>query len=387
MSLFRPETRADGWDPLRAFNVASGDGSPFGGSVSSALSLVPLFAATSLIADSLCVMPCHTYRDKLRLKPQPQLTANPHPNPAFTRAEWMHQFSTSYLLRGNAYGVIVAIDSQGFATKIQWLNPDGVDVDERGSTPVYYSGGIEIDPATMVHIPWYPQPGSIVGLSPVGQFKAQIEMGHAAQRFGRNWFRNGSTPSGHLKYGAGTLTPEQSTFVKSRFKAAVAHNDVFVSGKDWDWTAMSVKPEEAQFLQTIKAGANEMAAIYKVSPDDIGGEAASSLTYSTVEMNQLKFQTRALQPIFTRLEMHMTRLRPGDQYVKFNPDAMVRTDLLTRMQAHKIALETGLETHPEGRALEDKPPLTAAEMTAWQKYAAASKPAPKTTTEGGAQNA
>lgn len=390
MSLFRKtELRSDPWEPLRGFDVG-GVGSPLGNSTTAALQLIPLYSATSLIADSLSIMPCHTFRDKAKLDPQPALTVNPHINPVFTRAEWVHQFATSYLLRGNSYGIITAIDNQGFATKVAWLNPDNVSVDESGRLPEYYYNGQHIDRATLIHIPWYPQIGSVVGLSPVGQFKVQIETGQSAVKFGRDWFRNGSTPSGHLKYGAGTLNPEQSSYVKSRFQAAVARNEVFVSGKDWDWTAMSVKPEEAQFLQTIKATANQIAAIYKVPPEDIGGDSGgSSLTYATVELNQIKLNVRALQPIFTRLEMHMTRLRPGNQYVKFNPDSQIRTDLLTRMQAHKIALDTGLETLPEGRALEDKAPLTAAEYKAWEKYKATAKPAPAApnNNEGGAQNA
>jgi HK97 family phage portal protein len=391
MSLFRnTENRSDPWEPLRSFDTAYGDGGSLNSNTSAALQLIPMFAATSLISDSLAILPCSAYRDKRKLDPQPMLCTNPHVNPIFTRAEWVHQFSTSYLLRGNAYGIITAIDATGFATKVAWLNPDGVTVDESGAMPVYYYGSKELDPGTLIHIPWYPQPGSIVGLSPVGYFKMQIETGSQAVKYGRNWFRGGSTPSGHLKYAAGTLTPEQSGYVKTRFKAAVANNDIFVSGKDWDWKALSVNPDEAQFLQTIKATANQIAAIYKVAPEDIGGEAGSSMTYATVEMNQLKFQTRALQPIFTRLEMHMNRLLPGKQYVKFNADALVRTDLLTRMQAHKIALDTGLETHAEGRAIEDRPPLSPAEQKAWEKYKETTKTtaaAAEPNNKGGAQNA
>jgi HK97 family phage portal protein len=242
---------------------------------------------------------------------------------------------------------------------------------------------------TVVHIPWYPQLGSVVGLSPVAAFKATIETGLHAVDYGRNWFRNGSVPSGHLKYAQGKLTPDQSAYVKSRFKAAVADNDIFVSGNDWSWENLSVKPEEAQFLQTIKAGANQIAAIYKVNPEDIGGEAGSSLTYSTVELNQIKYQTRALQPIFTRLETHISRLMPNFQYAKFNPDAIIRVDIKTRMEAHEIALRTGMETQAEGRALEDKAPLTAAEFKAWKEnYSKAPTPAPAAApanpTQGGA---
>jgi hypothetical protein len=46
-------------------------------------------------------------------------------------------------------------------------------------------------------------------------------------------------------------------------------------------------------------------------------------------------------------------------------DAGIRADTLTRMQAHEIALRTGIETQDEARAVEDKPPLTPDEAAAW----------------------
>jgi HK97 family phage portal protein len=211
----------------------------------------------------------------------------------------------------------------------------------------------------------------------VALFKTQIETGNYAAGYGNNWFRDGARPSGHFKYANGPIDPKDAAEIKARFKAAVSNNDFFVSGSDWSWETLSVAPAEAEFLQTIKATANQIAAIFRVNPEDIGGEAGSSLTYETLELNQINFQTRTLQPIFTRFEHHINRTFPGAQYIKFNPDAIVRTDLRTRMEAHKIGLEIGLETHAEGRALEDKAPLTASEKKAWMEYLAAIKPKPE----------
>jgi HK97 family phage portal protein len=371
MSLFRKmERRTLDGSSLSGF--ARGTSPLLGNSAKSALRLVPLYSATGMIADSISILPMAAYETtsggRRKLTPQPELVWAPHPNPVFTRVEWLHQFATSFLLRGNAYGLITAVDQAGNPKKVHWMSPDSVKVDESAGIPKYYYNDKPLDLATVLHIPWYPAPGSVVGLSPIGQFKMQIETGYAAGKYGNDWFRNGSMPSGHLKYSASTLDNTQSARIKAKFKEAVEGNDVFVSGNDWDWTAMSVKPDEAQFLQTIKATANQFAAIYRVDPQDIGGESGSSMTYSTLEMNQIKFQTRALQPIFTRLEHHLSRLLPNFQYIKFNPDAIVRTDLKTRMEAHEIALRIGMETQPEGRELEDRPPLTSQEQADWLKF-------------------
>lgn len=377
MSLFRRsgmETRSssDGW--LGVFGTGKG----LDGSMKSALRLVPLYAATSLIADSISIMPVSEYEStggsKMKAKQQSQLMINPHPAPTMTRIEWLHQFTSSFLLRGNSYGLITAVDSSGIPSKIAWLHPDAVQVDESGFLPLYRYNGETLDPSTVLHIPWYPMPGSVVGLSPISQFRQMLETGSMAEQYGKEWFSNGSTPSGHLKYNKGPLEGSDAAKVKSRFKQAVAGNDIFVSGSDWDWAALSVAPDEAQFLETIKATANQIAAIYRVDPSDIGGEAGNSLTYSTLEMNQIKFQTRALQPIFTRLEHHITRLLPEYHYMKFNPDALVRTDIKTRTEVNKTNLEIGLLTQDEGRELEERPILTDKQKQDWQKHYGKNKP-------------
>lgn len=376
MSLFRKTESRDaaGWEALRTF--ATGGGPLLGSGTKNALRLIPLYAATSLIADQFSLLPMTGYDTvngrKTRLDPQPLLCTDPHVNPVFTRVEWLHQYAVSRLLRGNAYGVVTAIDQFGTPTKIAWLNPDNVRVDESGPVPQYFHNEELLDINTVLHIPWYPAPGSIVGLSPVSHFRSQIETGMAANDYGNKWFRNGATPSGHLKYtgkvNGGTLSNAQSAQVKERFKATIAGNDFFVSGSDWDWKALSVSAEDAQFLQTIKATANQIAAIFHVDPEDIGGEAGSSMTYSTLELNQIKFQVRAQQPLMTALEAHVKRILPGTQYVKLNADAMIRTESKVRAEVHEINLRTGMETQDEGRALEDKAPHTPAEREQWLQY-------------------
>lgn len=370
MSFWRPEKRdIPASAPLRAW--AAGDVDLGASGINGALRLVPVYAAVSLIADSVSIMPAHVYElgpggRKVVVDQQPMIVTAPHPNPLFTRIEWVQQYCVSLLLRGNAYGYTIQ-DEGGFPGKVAWLNPDEVRVDEKvDGLPKYFHREKPLDPGRLIHIPWFPKPGSVVGLSPIGQFKEQFERGTLANNYGRNWFRSSGVPKGHLKFGAGPLDNEQAAIAKDRFKAAVSGGDIFVSGNDWEWKGLAVAPNEAQFLETIQAGATEIAAIFKVSPEDIGGSSGNSLTYSTLELNQLKLQVRALQPVFTRLEQHVTRVLPDNRYFKFNPDAIVRTDIKARMEAHEIALRTGMETQDEGRALEDRAPLTKKQREDWQ---------------------
>jgi HK97 family phage portal protein len=131
----------------------------------------------------------------------------------------------------------------------------------------------------------------------------------------------------------------------------------FVTGKDWKLDVISLPADDAGFVASAKLNATQIASIYGVPPDMIGGESSSSLTYSTVELNQIQFVTNTLRPWLVRLETAFSSLLPKPQYVKFNVDAMIRADTKSRWEVHQIARTIGAESIDEIRALEELPPL------------------------------
>lgn len=370
--FFGNESRAIGSPTDGVLGSFASDGGLTSRSMKSSLRVVPVYAATSLIADSLAVTPLAAYQRTPsggRISPakQPGLVTDPNPNLLGTRIDWLHQCVTSLKLRGNAFGQVIDWDASG-VSKVQWLNPDSVRVDESGAVPVYYNNNQRLETAAVVHIAEYVLPGSVVGLSPIEQFRAQIEMAQDAQRFGSNVFRKSGVPSGHLKNSKQQLSALEAGVVKSRFKSSVANGDVFVSGNDWDYNKLGLTMADVQFLESIKATANQIAAIYRVPPEEIGGETGSSLTYSTEELNQQKFIRRALQPTAVRIESHLNRLLNPGLYVKFNLNASARGDLKMRMDAYKIGLEIGAYTLEQVRDFEDFEMLTKAEVDQWQTW-------------------
>jgi len=367
VSLFfgSPETRA--LDDVGFF----GDDVTLGGGMKGALRLIPVYAATSLIADSLSTLPFHAFQDtadggRMKLATQPRLVAAPQVTGG--RIAWVHQAVVSMLLRGNAYGYITRFDSLAYAEQVVWLHPDRVSVDETKSLPAYRYKGQLLDPARVVHIPAFTVPGSCVGLSPIALFAEQFLKSVRAQRFASDFLRRGVAPPGILRNKAKVLEAGDTAIAKRRFKEAVAGRDIFVTGNDWEWESLTVSAGEAMFLEAIEAGATEIAAIFRVAPEDIGGKTGHSRQYSTLVMEMQKFSSRTLLPWTARLEEAISeRMRPGT-YARFNLDAIARADLKTRMETHEIALRTGMETLDEGRALEEKPPLTADQLAQWQSF-------------------
>lgn len=348
-----------------------------GASLQSALRLIPLYSAVGMVTNSISTTPWHSYTrtaegGRIRSPRQPGLLTDPAPF-GLGRVAWLSQCVMSLLLRGNAFGLIAAVDAQGVPAKVKWLHPDAVRVDETEAQPRFLVGGRDITDL-MMHIPGIPMAGSIVGLAPVTMFRKQIELGLRAGDLAHRWYADGTSPTGILKNAERTLSAAEAAHAKERLKSALSEHDVMVIGKDWGYEPLTASPADAQFVEAIEATANQFAAVYQVPPEDIGGKASSSMTYATLEMNMIRYTQRAVLPWSTRIENAIDRWLPADQYVKFNLDSLARADLKTRMEAHAIALDIGVETLDEARALEDKAPLTPEQLVAWQEHYVVPRP-------------
>lgn len=357
--LFRREEQRN----ISYQDVWGSGGSPLTArTASKALTLIPVYAATALIADQLAVAPLQLFEKGSngvpRQLPPPSLITNPGFG-GIDAYSWKFQAFTSVLLQGNAYGYVLTWKA-GVPATVLWLRPEDVTVIEDTDVPAkFYWRGALIPRQDLIHVPGYVTPSSVKGLSPISLFRTQVETGLEAQNFAQKFFRRGTVPSGQLKNTAKRLTSEQATSARDRFVASVSEQKPFVTGADWQYTPLTLPQADIAFLSGIRATAGQIASAYRVPPEDLGGEGnGSSLTYKNLEQDQIKFSVRTLAPWATRFETVINRYLPPNQYVKFNLDASARADLLTRYQAHQTAIGSGFETLDEVRALEDREPLT-----------------------------
>lgn len=346
-----------------------GSGSSFVGG-KSALRLVPVFAAVSLIADSFSSMPEGCYRgDGATRQAAPMPDWLKKPDPRMSKFDWSYQFVTSLKLRGNAYGLVLGA---GEPTGIRWLNPDKIRVDEdtEPGVPIYWHDN-HAKPLTLhsmggqlVHVRDFVQPGSVKGLSPIAQFKQVWETAHYAVGYGHDWFEKSGRPPA-LLMAKTSLKPGDAAEATKLFRQAAAEGLVALD-QDWDYKTLTVAPEEAQFLATIKASATLIANIFRVPPEDIGGEVGSSRTYGNREADAERFNVRTMLPLVTRYELALSELL-DPAYVKRNMDVLSRPSLMDRSRAYTENLRNGSITLGEVRALEDRPPLSEAEIDFWQE--------------------
>jgi HK97 family phage portal protein len=324
-----------------------------------ALRLSAVWACVRLLADTVSTLPVDVYRkgDPDRQIPTPALLAQP--SDAFGLIEWLHAVMTSLCLRGNAYGVITGrTGAAGWPSQVELVSPDVVTVARTDTGIAYQIGGTDYPREDVFHVRAFTVPGNLVGLSPVEYARQSIGLGLAAESFGARFFGDNATPSGVL-ISKGPLTAENAQTLKARWRAAhQGRRELAVLTGDVEFKPITITPNESQFVETQRFTVAQIARLFGVPPEMIGGEAGGSLTYANVEQRALDFATFALGPWVARIEAALSSLLPRGQIVKLNTGALLRADLLTRYQAHEIGIRSGFLTIDEARALENRPPMT-----------------------------
>jgi len=325
---------------------------------------VAVWAAVSLIASLGSSLPIDVYR----VGP----ASDPIPTPAwlldiggdgYGTADWMYQLFVSWCLRGNGYGKVLGRSPQGYNTTVSLYNPDDVTVRvDQDGTVHWKVSGTEVPASSMWHTRAYTMPGLMIGLSPIGYHAVTVGLGFAAQNFGLQFFQNGG-PSSLLTNTETDLNATTAQTVKERFIAAMNNRrEPVVLGKGWEWKSISIAPEESQFLETQRYTSAETARIYGPGmPEILGYPTGDPLTYATVEGRSLHLLTYTLDPWLTRMERVLSTFTPNTQVVKLNRGAFLRPDTLARYRAHAIAIASHWMAPSEVRAIEDMPPMTAAQ--------------------------
>jgi HK97 family phage portal protein len=324
-----------------------------------ALALTPVFAAIRHITDLGSTLPLKSYRkigDSRQPMPSlPRLFADLETDGLLI--PWLSQGISSLAIRGNAVGLKAATDGFGFPTNVAWVSMDRVHVDDSLGSGQWYIDGRKVPRLDLVHIPWITIPGRTLGLSPIEYYALTINSGLDAQQYGLDWFKNGGVPPGTFKNIAKTVTTDDGEKIADRLASAIRRGRPLVHGNDWEFTPITIPPEQAQFIETQKLTANQVAAIYGINPAEVGGSPPDGLTYSNEDHRQTSQRLANIRPYLVRFERAFASWLPDRQYVKFNGDAIVRADILTRHQVYKIQNEIGLLTVNEQRALEDLPPV------------------------------
>ncbi len=328
----------------------------------SALRFSAVWAALRLRSDLISTLPVDVFRHV----PGGQVEAPAsrlfrRPAEGMLWPEWVYSTQMDLDRYGNAFGLIEATES-GYPVQIEPWAAGEVTVRFEGRRIVrYVYDRQEFDPSQVWHERQYTVAGMRVGLSPIAYAAWTVGAALSAQEFSLDWFANGASPSGTLRHTEeANLDPRVLEAAKARFKVATANRDLFVTGKEWEFTPQAIDANSAQFLQAQGHSAVDVARFIGVPATAIDAAVSGqALTYANLTMQQLHLLVNFLTAPIVRREWALTfNALPQPRFVKFNTDALLRLDPTGRVELLSKQIDAWLMDPDEGRALNNLPPLT-----------------------------
>lgn len=198
------------------------------------------------------------------------------------------------------------------------------------------------------------------GLSPLTECRLAVSGLLAAETHGRATFQNGAHPSGVVEYPEIMDDAEyarlQEDFDRNWNGERAGRTLILEGGAKFVPIAISNK--DAQFLEARQAGKSEICGIFRVPPHMVGDLTRS--TNNNIEHQGIEWVMWSLLPLARRVETSWNAdpdMLSGGVYLEFNVDSVIRGDFKTRMEGYGKAIERGILTPNEVRAMENRPPM------------------------------
>ena len=332
--------------------------------------VVAYAAAVNLLATVVASLPLEVFTGRGREQrpaPAPAWLDDPA-GERYGLEDWLKQWMLSAAYTGNTVLEISQRDGNGLPRVLSIVDFHKVRVESREGQRTWYVGSKAIDRDNIVHYRRWPQPGKLWGQSPIERHAATFGVALSSERFGYQWFAEGAHPSQVLTTDQ-PIDSDTAAAIKARMlDSLTGSRGPAVLGSGLKLEQFQVAPEESQFLQTQEFTAAQVCRILGPGIAEIlGYSTGDSMTYKNREQLALDLLSYAIDPWLVDLERQLSRLlnTPGiptmaGRWVRFNRNALLRTDLLTRYQAHRIALGPmePWQTVNEVRDTEDEQPVS-----------------------------
>lgn len=347
-----------------------------------ALNEVVTYTCIKILSETMGKLPCKIYQDSGGIKKAADHYLYPllklRPNPFMSTSDFWKCVETLRNIYGNSYVWIDFIQSGQYAGLIQGLYPLDptkmeIWIDDEGlissKDTIWYvytdNAGVrhKLQSYDLLHFKSLTTDG-IVGISPIQVLQGAINTSGSAVEFLKNSIQNGMQTAGIINY-TGDLSPEAEGVFRNKFEQMANGlknaNRVSLLPYGYTFQPLALKLTDAQFLENTKYSAQQISAAFGIKLHQLNELVKSSYS-STSEANR-EFYSDTMMAILTMYEQESTyklfttaEIKQG-YYMKFNADVMLRGDTKSRIETYTAAVQNGIKTPNECRALEEDPPL------------------------------
>jgi HK97 family phage portal protein len=319
-----------------------------------AMRLSTMFACIKVISEDLSSLPLSIWqrmpddsvRDAREHKLYPLLHDQPNDN--MTSVTFRAVLIASVLAWGNAFALIRR-DKASRARSLQPLAPDKTSAvftnGKLGFATTQTEDGQPryIAAEDMLHVIGTSFDG-ITGLSPVQTCKNAFGLSIAAEKFGAQFFGNGSRATGVVSHPA-QLNAEAYANLKKSIREWATGEDALrpiVLEEGMKWEQLSVNPNDAQFLETRQFQRAEIAALYRV-PLHLLQDLQRS-TNNNIEHQGIDYSKFCLKPLAVKIEQELNRklLSNGPFFAEHDMNDLSRGDFASQTEGFMVLRNGGV---------------------------------------------
>lgn len=204
---------------------------------------------------------------------------------------------------------------------------------------------------------------SLRGKSPIELHKQAFGLAKSAENYGASFFGSGGHLSGVLKVDK-ELTDEQYQALKSswnmNYHGAKSKHATAILEHGIEYERFGIPPDQAQFIETRKIQAAEIARIFGVPSSILGLE--SNLNYNSVEQQNIFYSTYTISPKVAQIENELrqkllVRRERKSLQIEFDLSTLMRGDLSSRAKYISTMIRDGVLTIDEARKIEGLNPV------------------------------
>ena len=325
----------------------------------SALSVPGVWRGVNLIASAIAGLPIDAIRGGQVIPTPPILS---RPNPPETRFTTIQAAIACAIVDGNFFAVLGPLGPSGYPDTIYPIDPMRVRCKYEDGRRIYEIDNVRFDQSEIMHVPGFTMPGEHLGVGLLQAQRQGLGMSIAVNEYAARYFNGGGTPSLVVHTENPDLSQEDADLIKQKIMMQYggrSREPLIAGGLKIE--KMNEDADKSQLVESRQFDLTEIANMLGIPPYYLGAPN-SSRTYSNVQEEQLQLLRFALFPWMIRFEQAFSDLLPRGQVAKFNVDAFLRADTLTRYQAHEIGLRSGFLTVDDVRKIEDLEPLEGAEL-------------------------
>ncbi|PBB93229.1 phage portal protein [Mesorhizobium sp. WSM3864] len=339
--------------------------------IDSALAVPAVWAAVAFLSRTLAALPLHAYKQTKdgpkQLTGRLEAIVHDAPNPEQGSFKFRQWFWQQVFTGGRGLAWIER--TPGGVDSLWPMDPTKTTIQRVGGKVRYQYGDathpVKQYPAEdVIDVPFMLWHDGLRHYGPITMASKAIQLALAMNDYGSNFFAGGGVPplalQGPLPAGKDAMARAQADIKRSVDAAKNANEPVFPIPAGYTLNPVGLDPAKGQMIEARRFQVEEIARIYqlpKVFLQDLIGA-----TFSNTEQQNLMLVQHLVGQWAEAFEDELNlklfgRAGAGGKYIEHNLDGILRGDFLTRMNGLGQAVQNGLLTPNEGRALDNRPAM------------------------------